>query len=197
MTEREGNSQKGEKMRKIMFVSLMILVLCVCGFSEEKFMVSVVGNYLNPSDSGYKDIYGSDVFYPELKAGYKLYKGFYIWTGYGFFSKKGTTTELKQEAKSTQHFLSFGIGYDRKISEKFGYKAELGLLNASYKEEAMGEEVTGNSIGFGIEAGILYRVWSGFFVKISAGYLSASDKVEDVEIKLGGFKAGIGVEARF
>ena len=188
---------KEKNMRKIIFVSLMILVLSVCGFSEEKFMVSVVGNYLNPSDSGYKDIYGSSVLYPELRAGYKLYKGFYIWAGYGFFSKKGKTVELKQEAKSTQRFLSVGIGYDGKISEKFWYKAELGLLNASYKEEAMNEEIKGSSIGFGVEAVVLYRIFSGFFVKIYAGYLSASDKVGDVEIKLGGFKSGIGVEARF
>jgi len=180
-----------------MFVSITILVLCFYVFSNEKFMVSVVGNYLNPSDSGYEDVYGSSVLFPELKAGYELYKGFYIWGGYGFFSKKGTTTELKQEAKSSQQFLSFGVGYDVKISKKFGYRAELGLLNASYKEEVFDEEVTGNSIGFGVETGILYRVWSGFLVKISAGYISASDKVEDVKIKLGGFKSGIGLEARF
>jgi hypothetical protein len=184
-------------MKKTLRVSLIIFVLCISVFSGEKFMVSVAGNYLNPSDSGYKDVYGSSVLLPEIKAGYKLYKGFYIWAGYGFFSKEGTTTELKQEAKSTQHFLSFGIGYDGKISKKFGYKAELGLLNASYKEEAFGEKVTDNSIGFGIETGILYRIWSGIFIKISAGYLSASDTVEDVKIKLGGFKAGIGLEARF
>lgn len=184
-------------MKKTLRVSLIIFVLCISVFSGEKFMVSVAGNYLTPSDSGYKDVYGSSVLLPEIKAGYKLYKGFFIWAGYGFFSKKGTTTELEQEAKSTQHFLSFGIGYDGKISKRFGYKAELGLLNASYKEEAFGEKVTDNSIGFGIETGILYRIWSGIFIKISAGYLSASDTVEDVKIKLGGFKAGIGLEARF
>jgi len=184
-------------MRKIMFVSVLISVLCVYVFSEGKFMVSVAGNYLIPSDSGYKDIYGSSVLYPELKAGYRLVKGFYIFAGYGFFAKKGTTLEFNQEAKSTQHFLSFGIGHDGKISNRFGYKAELGLLHASYREESMGEEVTGNSIGFGIEAGILYRINSVLFVKVSAGYLNASDRIEDVEIDLGGFKTGIGVEVRF
>jgi len=184
-------------MKKILFVSLMVFVLCASVFSGEKFMVSATGNYLYPSDSGYKDVYGSSLYYPEFKAGYKLYNGFYIWAGYGFFSEKGTTTELGQKAKSTQNFLSFGIGYNGKFSGKLEYKAELGGFNADYKEEAMGEEVTGNSVGFGVETGILYRVWSSFFIKISAGYLSASDKVEEVEIKLGGFKAGIGVEARF
>lgn len=184
-------------MRKILLVSLMIFVLYASVFSGEKFMVSATGNYMNPSDSGYKDVYGSSLYYPEFKAGYKLYKGFYIWAGYGLFSKKGTTTELGQEAKSTQQFLSFGIGYNGKFSEKLEYKAELGGFNANYKEEAMGEEVTGSSIGYAVETGILYRVWSSFFIKISAGYFSATDKVEEVEIKLGGFKAGIGVEARF
>jgi hypothetical protein len=184
-------------MNKILCATLMILVLCVFVFSGEKFMVSVTGNYLHPSDSGYKDVYGSSIFYPEIKAGYKLYEDFFIWAGYGFFSKNGTTTELDQEAKSTQHFLSFGIGYDGKISENFGYKAEIGLLNVSYREEAMNEKITGSSIGFRVDAGILYKIFSNFFVKISSGYISASDTVQDVEIKLGGFRAGIGLELRF
>ena len=184
-------------MKKILLVSVMVFVLCGPVFSGEKFMVSVTGNYLNPSDSGFKDVYGSSVYYPEIKAGYKLYKGFYIWGGYGFFSKEGTTTELGQEAKSTQQFLSFGIGHNGKFSEKLEYKAELGVISANYKEEAMDEEVTGNSIGYGAETGILFRVWSSFFIKISAGYFNATDKFEEVEIKLGGIKAGIGVEARF
>jgi hypothetical protein len=184
-------------MRKTLFVSVMVFIFCTSVFSGEKFMISVSGNYLNPSDSGFKDVYGNSVYYPELKVGFKFYGDFYLWVGYGFFSKKGTTTELEQEAKSTQHFFSFGIGHDGKISEKLGYKVELGGFNADYKEEAMGEDVTGSSIGYAVETGILYRVWSSLFIKISAGYLSASDKVEEVEIKLGGFKAGIGVEARF
>ncbi len=175
----------------------MIFVLCTSVFSQSKFMVSVVGNYLNPSDSGYKDVYGSSVFYPEVKAGYSLYKGFFIWAGYGFFSKQGTTTALEQEAKSTQHHFSFGIGYDGTVSQRLGYKAELGLFHANYREEALGEEVTGSSLGFGFETGILYRVWSSLFIKISAGYLNATDMMEEVEIKLGGLKAGIGLEARF
>ena len=183
-------------MRKIVLVSLIIMVFCVSGFSEKRAMVSLTGNYLNPSDSGYKEIYGNSVFYPEIKAGFKLYKDFYIWAGYGFFSKKGTTTELEQEAESTQHYVSFGIGYDGKISESFGYKAELGLLSASYKEEAMDEEITGSSIGYAVEAGVLCKILSSFFVKVSAGYTGASDEAGSVDIQLGGFKAGIGIEAR-
>ena len=184
-------------MKNILFVSFMIFVLCASAFSEEKFMVSASGNYLNPSDSGYKDVYGSSLFYPEFEAGYKLHKGFFIWAGYGFFSKKGTTTVLGQEAKSTQNFLSFGIGYNGNFSEKVEYKAKLGMFNADYKEEAMGEEVTGSSIGYLVDAGILYRVWSNLFVKMTTGYFNAAEKVEGLEIKLGGFKAGIGVETRF
>jgi len=184
-------------MRHILFASSMIFVLYGSALSGEKFMVSASGNYLNPSDSGYQDVYGSSLYYPEFLAGYKLYKGFFIWAGYGFFSKKGTTTELGQETESTQNFLSFGIGYNGKFSERAEYKVKLGMFHAGYKEEAMGEEVTGSAIGYLVEAGILYRMWSSLFIKMTTGYFSAKEKVEEFAIELGGFKAGIGVEMRF
>jgi hypothetical protein len=184
-------------MRKFVFLTTVIFLLSGYAFSEGKFALSVAGNYLVPSDSGYKDVYGESVFYPELKVGFDLYKGIYIFAGYGFFTKKGRTVEFAHDAESTQNYLSFGLGYDGTISERFGYKAELGLLYASYKEESMGEKVTGSSLGFCVEAGILYRIHSVLFGKISIGYLRASDSIEDVAIELGGFKAGIGLEIRF
>ena len=188
---------RGICMRKLFSLTAVIFLLCVYTFSDGKFMVSVSGNYLVPSDSGYKDIYGDSVFYPELKAGCTVYKGVYVFAGYGFFTRKGTTLEFGQKAESTQNFLSFGIGYEGSISDRFGYKLELGLLHAKYKEEAMGEEVSGSSTGFGGEAGFLYRIHSFLFAKVFAGYLRASDRIQDVAIELGGFKAGLGLEFRF
>jgi hypothetical protein len=184
-------------MRKFVFLTTVIFLLCGYTFSEGKFAFSVAGNYLIPSDSGYKDIYGNSVFYPELKTGYSVYKGFYIFAAYGFFTKKGKTLAFDQSAESIQHFLSFGIGHAGTISDRVEYKAEFGLLHASYREESMGEKVTGSSLGFCVEAGILYRIHSVLFGKISIGYLRASDSIEDVAIELGGFKTGIGLEIRF
>ncbi len=180
-------------MRKFFSLTAGIFLLCGYTFSDGKFMVSVSGNYLVPSDSGYKDVYGDSVFYPELKAGYRVHKGFYVFAGYGFFTKKGTTLEFGQKSESTQNFLSLGIGYEGSISDRFGYKVELGLLHAKYREEAMGEEVSGSSTGFGGEVGFLYRIHSSIFAKAFAGYLRASDRIQDVAIELGGFKAGLGL----
>jgi hypothetical protein len=184
-------------MRKFVFLTTVIFLLSGYAFSEAKFALSVAGNYLVPSDSGYKDVYGESVFYPELKVGFDLYKGIYIFAGYGFFTKKGRTVEFAHDAESTQNYLSFGLGYDGTISERFGYKAELGLLYASYKEESLGEGVSGSSVGFGIEVGALYRIHSGLSAKVFTGYLRAADRIADVEIELGGFKTGLGIEVRF
>ena len=184
-------------MKKFLLISVIVLVFSVCVFSNERFIVSVVGNFLSPADSYYKEIYGSSVFDPELKAGYKIVKDVYIWAGYGFLSKKGTTPTLGENAKATQNFVSSGIGYNGKISGKVGFNAELGLFFASYREEAMEEVITGSATGFGVKGEILYGFGKGLFIKTSFGYTSASDEVEDVKIKLGGMKAGIGVEVRF
>ncbi len=184
-------------MKKATFIVVMIFLFSARVFSDGKFFVSASGNYLVPSDSGYKDVYGDGVFYPEFKAGFGLYKGIYIFAGYGFFTKKGKTVQFAQDAESMQNFLSFGVGYDGTISERFGYKAELGLLHAKYREKAMGEEASGSSIGFAVEAGFLYRIHSGIFAKAFIGYLRASDRIADVEIELGGFKTGLGIEVRF
>ena len=184
-------------MKKMMIVSLMIFVMGMCVFSAERFMVSVVGNYFVPADGGYKDIYGSSMFDPELKAGYKIFGDVYIWAGYGFFSRTGETKELKEEAKSTQHFLSAGAGYNGTISKRMGFNVELGLFNASYKEEAMDEAVTGSAMGFGVKGEILFGFGKGLFAKITLGYTRASDTIEEEDIKLGGFNSGIGVEVRF
>jgi len=36
-----------------------------------------------------------------------------------------------------------------------------------------------------------------FYVELSLGYLTASDTVEDVKIKLGGLRTGLGMGFRF
>lgn len=150
-----------------------------------------------PSDKDYKEIYGKSVFYPEFKAGIKTFGDFYIWAGYGFLSESGTTRVLEMEAKSKQHYISFGIGYIRNIIKEIGFKVEIGGFNVSYKEEAMDEEITDSAFGFRADGGIIFNLSKYVFIETSAGYLTASDTIEDKSIKLGGFKAGISIGLKF
>ena len=184
-------------MKKLISISLMILFLWISVYADEKFMVTAAGSFLMPSDKNYKEIYGKGKFYPEIKAGYKIYRDFYIWAGYGFFSARGTTIPtLNEEAESSQNFLSLGAGYSKKITNRLEYKLELGAFSVSYKEEAMEEKVTGSALGFRLEGGIVFDLIKTFFAEMTIGYLKASDTVEGISIKLGGFKIGIGFGVR-
>jgi len=185
-------------MKKTLTI-LFILTIASTGWAlaGENFQLRFTGNYLVPADSGYKDIYGKSMFYPEFKAGYAFSSNFYLWAGYGFLNRTGETPVLKLEAKSSQSFISLGLGYLGAFSDAFGYFAELGLANASYKEEAMGVEESGSVLGFRADLGLTYAVASPLFISLEAGYISTSKKVNSVTIKPGGLKLGLGLGLRF
>ena len=180
-------------MKKTGILCMMLLFLGVSIFSQDSFLVSATGKFLFPSDEDYKNIYGDNVLFPELKVEFNVFNDFYVWGGYGFLTATGETPVLKEEAKSTQHFISFGLAYISKISKSVGFKIEAGGIYASYKEEALGEVLKDSVFGFCAEGGILIFIGDSFFIQAVIGYISASDKHEGEEIKIGGFNAGVGV----
>lgn len=184
-------------MKKVVIVLCMVAVIATQVVGQEKFMASVGGNMLFPADGGYKDVYGDSLFYPEFKLAYKVVKDFYLWVGYGLLSTSGETVELKLEAKSSQHFISFGGGYNGTLSKQLEYLVELGAFYASYKEEAMQEEVSDSAVGFRVDGSLIYRIGKSLFAGLSLGYLTASDDIEGVSIKLGGFKGGLLLGLKF
>ncbi len=183
-------------------IALVALAAALTGFAAaqeqaSKFSLVVTGNILLPSDSGYKDTYGSARFYPELRLAYALGKGFFLYAGYGLLSASGTTPGLGADATSTQHFLSLGGGYGGPLGEKLSYKVGLGLFLDSYKEEALDMEITGSAIGFRADAGLCYALSPKISAQVGIGFLSGSDDVDGLSIKLGGFRLGAGVGYKF
>jgi len=166
-------------------------------FNQQKFLLSVQGNYMISSDANFKDIYGSGNILPEIKAGFKIAGNFYLWAGYGFLSVKGTIPEIDEEAEAKQQFLSLGAGYTGRLNQILGYTTDIGLAGISYKENALGEEASGNTLGFRLDGGLQIFITDGVCVEISAGYIYGSDTVNDINIKLGGLKGGIGLGIRF
>lgn len=189
-------------MKRTFLLVLVLMVFLVAlgkgnGFAGDRFMVSASANYMVPGDEDFKNFYGKGQFYPELKAGFKVSGRFYLWAGYGWFSAKETTPVLNLEAKANQQFLSAGVGYLFKISSKLDYKVEAGLFRVSYKEEALGDEVSDSAVGLRLNNGVTFYMNQGLFVEISLAFLTASDTIEDRSIKLGGFKTGIGLGVTF
>ncbi len=178
--------------KTLMIVLITFIALSLPGADGGKFFFSAKANLLFPSDSNYKDIYGSSVIFPGFEIGFKVIKDFYLLAGYEGFSKDGSTPVLDETAKSTQKVLLFGLGYWGELSDKMGYRIEIGGASFSYKEEAFGETVDGSKFGFFLDSGITHNLGKKFFVSLLLGYCSPSDEVNGVDIRLGGFKTSLG-----
>jgi hypothetical protein len=175
-----------------MRMSLVVVLVLAAGtaFAADHAILSVGLGYLQPADSGYTDVYGSRVFYPEFQAGLRLIRGLYVVGGFATFTKNGETPDLHLAARSTQSFFTAGLAYIAAISGKLGVKVEAGAADVRYKEESMGTTASGSKLGF--EAGLgLLLMGKAAFAGVNLGYLSASDTVGDVKIKLGGARATI------
>jgi hypothetical protein len=177
--------------------ALIILSLLAAGTAaaSDRLLVAAGVSYLLPADSGFKDVYGSRVFYPEAWAGVRVFRGVHVLGGFGWFTKKGTTPELELPAKSTQRLLWAGLGYVGEVNRSILFKVEAGPARIGYKEEALDLSVSGSALGFRAGFGLIF-LGEAVFTALDIGYIGASDTVGDVPIKLGGFKATLSVGVR-
>jgi len=184
-------------MKKIILFALVMGSFVAHGWSADKFLAELTGSYMVPNDSAFKDVYGKGGFVPEIRLQYDLSSSFYIWGGVGLFSKKGLTPQLQNDAKSRQIYLSLGGGYIAKLSDKMNLRVGPGLFLVSYKEEVADSELSGSRLGLRADADLLFQLSDKFLAGITIGYATASDTVEDVSFKMGGFKIGAGIGIRF
>jgi hypothetical protein len=175
---------------------IMILLFCAsAAFSGDRLLVSAGVGYLQAADSGYREIYGQSLFYPEARMGVRLVLGLYLMGGFGMLTKKGETPDLHLPAKSTQRFFSGGLAYIVPVSGAVRFKVEAGVADISYKEEAMDLTVKRSKIGYEAELGLLI-MGDVAFTGINLGYLSAADTIDGVKIRLGGARASLCVGFR-
>jgi len=162
-----------------------------------KLFFLVSGNYLLPAESRFKDIYGSGPIYPGITGGYKFTRNWYIWGGYSFFSKNGKSAVLQKPSKWKQAYSSLGIGYYWDKTIRLAWRVGGSAMYVRFSEEAFGDKVTAETFGVGLEAAGIYKIGQHLFTEITLAYLYASNTVEEIEIKLGGLRAGIGLGLRF
>lgn len=165
---------------------------------KRRFFFKVNPTYLQPQDSHYRDIYGDRFFCPEFKFGVRITDRMSAWYRWGYIAGKATIPLLQTEARSRQAFTCLGIGYTLKISGKFDWNMDVGLVRISYKEEAMGITARESAAGFRLDSGFSYHFSGRFFTDISASYIYGTSSVlGNPEVKLGGIGAGIGLGVKF
>lgn len=175
---------------------LMFAIVLNAGTGGKKLFFEVQGMVMLPADGGFKDIYGSSVIYPRVKAAYKFGEHFYAFFGCGIFNITGETPVLKEESKSKQKLCQIGAGYEGDLSDKIQFRVEAGGVNFDYSEEAFGEVVDGTKFGVFVGGSFVYNFSDTVFATFNLGYMGASDKIEGVDIKLGGIHTGIGIGVR-
>jgi hypothetical protein len=182
-------------MKRVALIIALGLFLAAAAPAADRLMLAAGLNYMQPADSGYREIYSYKVFYPEAWAGVQVFRGLHVFAGYGWLTKNGLTRDLEQEAKSTQRFIWAGVGYLGTVSRMVRFKIEAGAASIGYREEAMGLTVSGSRLGIRAGGGLLF-LFRTLFTGLDMGYVGASATVEDVRIKLGGFKASVCVGVR-
>jgi hypothetical protein len=173
-------------MRRFSFIMVFFVFFSVLLFGGDKFFVSAGAAAVFPSDSRYKDVYGSVQFSPELKAGYSFFESFYLWLGYSFFSASYTVPVLLDEANVSQHFLALGVGWETRRGRRLQSDFFAALTLAGFKEQAMGETVKDTVAGFELGTGLRYFLKKGVFIGAALAYSEASTSMAETEISLGG-----------
>ncbi len=184
--------------RGIILLSLVLIfsVVLNAGGNDKKLFFEVQGAIMLPSDSDFKDIYSSSVIYPRVKAAYKFGDHIYAFFGCGLFNITGETPVLNEESKSKQKICQMAAGYEGDLSDKLQFRVEAGGANFDYEEEAFGEIVEGTKFGIYLGSSLVYNFSDTFFASFNLGYMGASDKINDVSIKLGGIHTGFGIGFR-
>lgn len=183
----------------LIIIIIIMLAIPSAALSQQHISIFLSGNILFPSDENFKLVYkeANTVILPEAKLSVNLGKGMSIWVGFGFFSANGQTPILFDPAHSSQKFISSGIGYRIGLAGRLGMSFRAGLLYALAEESAMGETVSTSGIGFVVSGGPYFDISKNFGIELEAGYSGASTTVEDVAVKIGGFKAGLGLSISF
>lgn len=198
-------------------ILMFFVFLCSVFISAQNVMLIVSGNRISIADSDYKVLYGNSKYFPEGKISFRIKGNFYLWSSLSFFksrynweewSNKGVV-EADVEGKRVldKLIISGGLGYYVGFLRKndISIKLEAGICKITNSIESTKNIMHTNEIvsveeqkeaGVGIRGnlGITYGLYkNNLFAEVTAGYLYATDKVEDNRIKLGGFQMSLGL----
>jgi hypothetical protein len=189
------------KTRKVITAVTFMLILLIASAEAQthRFQLALDLSYLAHRDSNYKDIYGSGSFFPELKAGLRIFSGLQATGGFGYFKEKGSISGLEgesAESESLQTYYSAGLEYLFDVSWSWALKVSGEYIWIDLEESAFGQVVEAKSNAFRVGAGLIYDIGHGFFIEFFGAYTSGDDTVNEIDIKLGGFQGGIGLGFR-
>jgi hypothetical protein len=182
------------RAKRILIFCLTIIILSALSHAEA-FFIEAKGNYFQPKDQRFKDIYGNGTSFGG-EIGINLGKGLGIWAGGHHFSKKGKLTFTEEVTKIQIIPLYAGVKYRlAKASIRPYVGFALGYFR--YKETNPIGTVKKGDIGYIGQVGIIFKVGKALFLDIKGSYSYCKVKPVDIEANLGGLQAEIGLGLEF
>jgi hypothetical protein len=174
---------------------LATLVLPALAAAAQPVSVEVHGRYFGPSDSAFRDVYGSGPQY-----GAQLTRGVGArWDAWGEASRLARSGELTFTREPTKmSLLRIAAGARRRFGDgRLAPYAAAGLGVYRLSETNVLGSVT--KAGFGVLArlGILVKIRGPVQLDAGVGYSHCQVKPAGLKVQLGGLEAGVGLAFRF
>lgn len=183
-------------MRHALSIPAGLLVLTLC-CSAERFRAGGSISYYSLADSIYKETYGSGNLIYDASLGYDVLNYLEIRGEVGYFKDKGETTLTREEIKFSMTPVVIGLRAKLAKSGKLSPYLGAGVDFISFKETARLGDTSDSTTGFHFEAGSYVALGQRFSLDINLRYVKADAQPLDETIKLGGWKAGLGVGYSF
>jgi len=176
---------------------LTLLFVTVLFSSGEGFRAGGSIGYYFVADPIYKDTYGSDSLIYEGFLGYDLSKHLEIRAAVGYFKDKGEMTLTREEIKFRMVPVVMGVRVKPVKLGKLSPYLGVGVDFCSFKETARLGDTSDSTTGFHLEGGSYVVLGQSFHGDINLRYVKADAQPLDEVIRLGGWRAGVGVGYSF
>lgn len=159
------------------------------------FTVAVRGQYFNPSEAVFKDVYGGGfAFGGEVTV--RLWKGLTTWLGGSTFSKSGKLTHTGETTKVRITPIGWGLEYGI-VRGRFGAYAGAGLSSYQFRETNFIGDVSSGGLGWNARAGVTFRFAKKLFADARLGFSRCHIDPSGIKVNIGGLELGVGLGYKF
>jgi hypothetical protein len=202
--------------KSLCFVFAVLLTSSIVSAAGGKVILTLYGNCLNLAENSFTDQASQYKIFFEAKAAVAVSGNLYLWTSHGYFplrdnwtswnSKGSFAKDISVERTLAKRIISGGCGFFAGYLEQNQYavRAEIGIAaitnvidstisDIDTAEFRRAEAARQAGIGVRGNLAVTYGLYKNIFGEISAGFMYASDKIDDVRTNLGGLHLALGL----
>lgn len=204
-------------MKKTIGLVLLVFLFSVSAFAAGgKIIFNLYGNCMSLPLNNFTGQESQLKVFFEAKGAYLLAGNFYAWGSHGYFplneswtdwsSKNTFTRDISVERTVAKRMLSGGLGFFAGYlrEQQFAVRVEAGICSIANDIDKSISDLTSRALirietarqaGIGLRANLAftYGLYKNVFGELAFGYMQASDTVDSVSAKLGGWHLQMGL----